>query len=135
MATGSVTGFRPTPIDIEGILDQSLHKGLAMVWHDFFLPLLPSMWPFLIGGFVVIVGGIILQIVMMRIGGYRNRLSSGFNTLVGSLVRLAIFGILVFIAYLIWGVQVVDELWLAIIGTIAFAGTSLFLRKIGFWYR
>ena len=135
MATGSAKGFQLTPIDIEEILDQSLRKGLTMIWHDFFLPLLPSMWPFLFGGFVVIVGGIILQIVMMRSCGHRNRLPSGFNALVGSLIRLLIFGILVYLAYLIWGVQVIDELWLTIIGIIAFTGTSLFLRGIGFWYR
>jgi hypothetical protein len=106
-----------------------------MLWHDLILPLILSTWPYLLVLFLIVVGGVILQILMMRVGGYGNRLSSGFNALVGSLTNAIFLGLILLVAYSIWGTQVVDETWFALIEALAFSATWIFLRAIGFWYR
>lgn len=62
-----------------------------------------------------------------------NKLSSGINSAIGSLVY-TIFSLIIFgISYLIFGAKIVDEIWFIIIGTLSFLLTKFFLRKIGFW--
>ena len=52
---------------------------------------------------VLIIGGIILQIIMIRIDGPNSRLPSWFNTLVGKLLYLIIFFSLWIGSFKVWG--------------------------------
>lgn len=90
-------------------------------------------WPYIIIALIIILAGVILQILMLRSGG-RRTLSPGFNRLVGSLTYLLFFGLMFIIAYWILGTQVIDKMWLAIFGALAFPATGLFLWAIRFWY-
>ena len=91
-------------------------------------------WPFVLCFALIIIGGVIFQIRMMKTGGHQNRLPPGFNRLVGSLTYLFFFWLQFTIAYLIFGSQVLDDLWFLIFGGVAFPVTKLFLVWIGFWY-
>lgn len=93
----------------------------------------PHLWPYAIGFAVFVLGGMVLQILMLRSGGH-SRLSPGFNRMVGSLFYGIFFMLLLIIAYWIWGSQVIDDTWFLIFGTISFPLTGFFLRAIGFWY-
>lgn len=92
-----------------------------------------NWWPFIVVFFVVVIIGIVLQILMLRNSGH-NKLSPGFNRLVGSLTYTIIFILIITIAYLIWGPKIIDEIWFVIFGAMAFLSTHIFLRLIGFWY-
>ena len=96
---------------------------------------IPNYWPYLLVFFTIIVGGVILQIIMLREGGHENRLPSEFNSLVGSLTYWSFFWGQAVVMYKIFGPQVVDDIWFAAFGILAYPGTKLFLRSIGFWYR
>jgi hypothetical protein len=102
-----------------------LRSITALIWSHF--------WPYIIGFFIVILAGVILQILMLK-GGGNARLSPGFNRLLGSITYLFFLALVALIAYLIWGSEVIDETWFVVFGVIAFPLTGLFLRLIGFWY-
>jgi len=91
-------------------------------------------WPYILAFLLFVTIGVIIQIVMMRVDGHRNRLSPGFNSMVGSLVRLFFVLLLLLGSYKIFGTKVVDETWFWIFGLLAYQATRIFLRKIGFWY-
>ena len=68
-----------------------------IMWTDF--------WPFIVGFFLVIIAGVILQILMLRCDK-RNKLSANFNRLVGSLY-IVILVLITTIVYLIFGTRVI----------------------------
>lgn len=115
------------------MLDQVIRNSVAQLWFDI-RSVWPSVWPYVIGFSVFVIGGVILQIIMIHRGGPSNRLPPGFNRLVGSLTRLLIIGLLLFLGYLIFGPKVIDEVWFWLFGAIAFPLTGFLLRKVGFWY-
>ena len=90
-------------------------------------------WPFVVLFSVFIISGIILQIMLLRSGG-NSKLPAWFNQLVGSITYTIIFLIITAVCYWIFGVQVVDEKWLALFGALSFPATGFFLSAIGFWY-
>ena len=94
-----------------------------------------TFYPFrfyLLGLLILVIGGILVQVFMKRTNPNYS-LSSGFNKMVGSLIY-SIFSILItFIAYSVLGSQVIDTVWLGIIGAISFVLTGAFLRLTGFW--
>jgi len=92
-----------------------------------------TYWPYIIGFFIFVIAGVVIQILMLR-SGHHNKLSAGFNSLVGSLTYSLFFLIQLLICYLIFGAQVIDDLWFAIFGAISFPATWTFLNTIGFWY-
>lgn len=114
-------------------LTDSLVKSFVLGIWEAIKTICLAFWPYIILFIVIIIAGIILQILMLR-SGRRNRLPPGFNRLVGSLTYFLYFGLIFIIAYWVFGTRIIDELWLAIFGAIAFPATGLFLRTIGFWY-
>ncbi len=92
-----------------------------------------TYWPYIIGFFVFVIAGVVIQILMLR-SGHRNKLSAGFNSLVGSLTYSLFFLIQLLICYLIFGAQVIDDIWFTTFGAISFPATWAFLNAIGFWY-
>jgi hypothetical protein len=119
-------------MDSKTLLDQIIHNTILNLW-SIIKTSWPSLWPYVLGFALFIVGGIILQILLLR-SGRRNKLSPAFNSLVGSVIWTIIFLLLLGAGYLIWGSQVIDEIWFAIFSTLAFGLTWLFLVAIGFWY-
>ena len=119
-------------LNLSSILDQMIRTTISELW-SFAKEQFMAHWPYVVGFFVFIVAGVILQIIMLR-SGRHNKLSAGFNSLVGSLTYLMFFLILFLISYLIFGTQVVDDIWFAIFGALSFPATGFFLRVIGFWY-
>ncbi len=118
--------------NLQSILDQFIRTAVSDFWslakQIFFM-----YWPYIIGFFVIVIAGVILQIFMLKSGG-RSKLSAGFNSMVGSLTY-SLFCLIYFsICYWIFGTQVVDDVWFAVIGAISFPSTGWFLRAIGFWY-
>jgi hypothetical protein len=107
---------------------------MSGLWPAFKQHIWPVFSPYIVGLGIFVIGGIILQILMMKTGGRTNRLSPAFNSMVGSLAYGAFFGLYLFVAYWIWGTQVIDDVWFAIIGIISFPSAGFFLRAIGFWY-
>ncbi len=63
----------------------------------------------------------------------KNGFSPSTNKLVGSLTYFLFHGIVFWIAYKIWGIQMFDELWFYIMHLLAFFSVKIFLRRIGFW--
>ncbi len=125
-----------TPTDIIQQILQAQSMGIKTainMIYSIVKILLPSIWPYLLIFFAIILSGVIFQIIMLR-GGTRNRLSPGFNRLIGSLTYLFFFCLMLTLSYLIWGTLVIDEIWFIIFGLISYPVTKLFLRKIGFWY-
>lgn len=117
---------------IQSLLDQFIRTAVSDFWslakQMFFM-----YWPYIIGFFVIVIAGVILQIFILKSGG-RSKLSAGFNSMVGSLTY-SLFCLMYFsVCYWIFGTQVVDDVWFAVIGAISFPSTGLFLRAIGFWY-
>lgn len=116
----------------QSLLEQMIHSMLSGLWsivkHIFIL-----YWPYIIGFFVIVVAGIILQIIMLK-SGSRSKLSAGFNSMVGSFTYSIFFLIYFLLSYWIFGTQVVDEIWFTVFGALAFPSTWYFLRGIGFWY-
>jgi hypothetical protein len=116
----------------QSLLEQMIHSMISGLWyiakHIFTL-----YWPYIIGFFVIVVAGIILQIIMLK-SGSRSKLSSGFNSMVGSFIYSIFFLIYFLISYWIFGTQVVDEIWFTVFGSLSFPSTWYFLRGIGFWY-
>jgi len=115
--------------EIQGKINNAYISAFSTVAKHIWL----QYWPYVIIFIIIIIAGIILQILMLR-SGRHNRLSPGFNRLVGSLTYFFFFGLLFIITYWTFGAQIVDELWLAIFGAIAFPVTGIFLRWIKFWY-
>jgi hypothetical protein len=114
------------------MIDQIVRGTTAKLWSDI-KTYWPSLWPYVIGFAIFIIGGMILQILMLH-GGRYNKLSPAFNSMVGSLVWMLFSGLLIGISYLIFGPQVIDELWFGVFGAVAFVLTRGFLVAIGFWY-
>jgi hypothetical protein len=113
------------------MLDQIFKETLNQIW--ILIPVWWSaFWPYILGFAVVILVGMVWQIIMFR-SGSRNGLSSGFNSMVGSLFFGISFLVLLGICYRVWGAKVIDEIWFGIIGAVSFSVTGLFLRTIGFW--
>ncbi|MCC7356754.1 MAG: hypothetical protein IT410_04065 [Candidatus Doudnabacteria bacterium] len=119
-------------MDINSLLDQIIHNTILNFWA-IIKTSWSSLWPYVLGLAVLILGGIILQIIMLRSGSH-NKLSAGFNSLVGSLFWFIFFAILLGIAYVVFGPQVIDEIWFGLLSMIAFFLAGGFLRLIGFWY-
>jgi len=90
-------------------------------------------WPYIIGFFVFIIAGVILQIIMLRSGG-DSKLPAFFNRLVGSFTYSIFFLIQLSISYWVFGAQVIDDVWFTLFGIISFPVTGFFLCAIGFWY-
>jgi len=118
--------------NFKSILDQAIRIAIADLWF-IFKQIFIIYWPYIVGFFVVIISGIILQIIMLR-SGSRSKLSSGFNSMVGGLTYVLFCLFYFAISYWIFGSQVVDEIWFTAFGGISFLSTWLFLRAIGFWY-
>jgi hypothetical protein len=119
-------------LNLQSILDQFARTAVLDFWFlvkQIFL----VYWPYIIGFLVIVVAGVILQIFMLRSGG-RSKLSAGFNSMVGSLTYSLFFLIYFGVCYWIFGTQVVDDIWFAVIGTISFPSAGCFLRAIGFWH-
>ena len=116
----------------EDLLDQIIQNTIINMWQ-MIKTHWPSLWPYVVGFAVFILGGMVLQIIILR-SGSRNKLSAGFNSMVGSLFWLIFFVLLLGIAYLSFGSQVIDEIWFGLLSLIAFILAGTFLRLIGFWY-
>jgi len=112
-------------------MDKIVKATVSQLWATLKL-WWPSLWPYAIGFALFVIGGMVLQILMLRSGGH-SRLSPGFNRMIGSMFYGIFFVLLLIIAYLIWGSQVIDDIWFLIFGTISFPLTGFFLRTIGFW--
>lgn len=119
-------------ISISTMMDQIIKASVSTL-ISFVREQLITHWPYVVIFFSIIIAGVILQIIMLR-SGRHSKLPAGFNSLVGSLVCLIFFLILLTIGYWLFGTQVIDEIWFAIFGVVAFPITGLFLRAIGFWY-
>lgn len=118
-------------MDSTTVFDQIIRATIHQLWLS--VPIWWStFWPYISGFIVIVLVGMIWQIIMFR-SGSRNGLSSGFNSMVGSLFFGIFFLIILGICYWIWGPQVIDEIWFAIIAVISFPVTGLFLRTLGFW--
>lgn len=116
--------------NLQSILDQMIRTLVSDLWslaRQMFL----MHWPYIIGFLVFVIAGVVLQIFMLKSGG-RSKLSAGFNSMVGSLTYSLFFLIYFGVCYWIFGTQVVDDIWFAVIGTISFPSTGFFLRAIGF---
>jgi len=111
-----------------------LVRHILSVYWGWFKLYLPYILPWVIMLAIFVIGGVILQILMMRAGGRHNRLSPSFNSLVGSLTYGLMFALILTGAYLVWGSQVIDESVFAVIGLVSFILAGVFLRFIGFWY-
>ena len=122
----------PESLNLQSILDQMIRIVVSDIW-SLSKQLFLAHWPYVIGFLVIIIAGVILQIMMLKSGGH-SKLSAGFNSLVGSLTYSIFFLIYFLICYLIFGTQVVDDIWFALFGTLSFPSTWLFLKSIGFWY-
>lgn len=119
-------------LNMQYVFDQAIRAAIADLWY-IFKQIFIIYWPYIVGFVVIVISGIILQIIMLR-SGSRNKLSSGFNSMVGSLIY-ALFCLFYFaIFYWIFGPQVIDEIWFTAFGGISFLSTWLFLKGIGFWY-
>jgi len=116
----------------EEVMDKFIRAAAHGAWNGIKL-WWPLLWPYAIGFSVFVIAGMILQTLMLRSGG-RSRLSPDFNRMVGSLFYGIFFVLQLIIAYLIWGPQVIDEIWFAAFGAISVPLTWIFLRVIGFWY-
>lgn len=116
----------------QNFLNQVIQNTITNLW-SLIKTHWSSLWPYVFGFAVFILGGMILQIIMLRSGNH-NKLSAGFNSMVGSLFWLIFFVLLLGIAYLGFGSQVIDEIWFGLLSLIAFVLTGVFLRLIGFWY-
>jgi len=114
-------------------LDGVIKSTLAILW-GMFKTIWPSIKYYVIGFAIYIVGGVLLQIIMLKGSGNRHKLSAHFNKIVGALTYAIFFILYLFIAYKIWGPQVIDDVWFTLIGVLSFISTWLFLRLIGFWY-
>jgi uncharacterized membrane protein len=119
-------------METQDFLNQIIQNTIANLWL-MVKTNWPSLWPYVMGFAVFILGGIILQIIMLRSGSH-NKFSAGFNSMVGSLVWLIFFVVLLGLAYLGFGSQVIDEIWFGLLSLIAFILAGTFLRLIGFWY-
>ncbi len=119
-------------MEAQNFLNQVIQNTIANLWM-MAKTYWPSLWPYVVGFAVFILGGMILQIIMLRSGSH-NKLSAGFNSMVGSLFWLIFFVLLLGIAYLSFGFQVIDEIWFGLLSLIAFILAGTFLRLIGFWY-
>jgi len=118
--------------NLQSILDQAIRIAIADLWF-IFKEIFITHWPYIVGFIIIVISGVILQIIMLK-SGSRSKLSSGFNSMVGSLAYTLFCLIYFAIAYLIFGSQVVDSIWLTVFGALAFPSTWYFLRGIGFWY-
>lgn len=120
------------PINLSSMLDQMIRMALSTLLL-FAKQLLMTYWPYILAFFVIVIAGVILQIIMLK-SGTHNKLSAGFNRLVGSLTWSALFLMYLSISYWIFGTQVIDKLWFTLFGSLSFLSTWLILRAIGFWY-
>ena len=123
---------------LPGLLEQGVKDAFVFWLHTLWSiakVVWIQFWPYILVACFVIVAGVILQIIMIRIGGHEMRLPSAFNVFVGSLTNLVFFFLLLLLAYLLLGTDVIDGDWFAVIEAIAFPATWLFLHAIGFWYR
>lgn len=121
-----------TAHEINRLMDSMERSFVLGIWGAVKIIWL-AFWPYIIIFTLFILAGVVWQILIFQ-SGKRNRLSPGFNRLVGSLTYFFFFALIFIIAYWIFGTQVIDELWLAIFGAIAFPVTGLFLKFIGFCY-
>jgi hypothetical protein len=113
-------------------MDQIIKSTMSQLWPAF-KPFVLALWPYILLFGILIVGGVILQIIMIRVSGNRNRLSSDFNSMVGSVTRLCLFGFLIFVCYKIFGTKVIDDTWFEILGAAAISLTGFLLWLVGFW--
>jgi hypothetical protein len=114
------------------MLDEIIKSMVSRVYF-FTREQLVAHWPYVVGFFIFVIAGVILQIIMLRSGGH-SKLPAFFNRLVGSLIYSIFFLIQLSISYWIFGTRVVDEIWFTLFGIISFPITGFFLRAIGFWY-
>ena len=108
---------------VEMIIEKTIEQFSSVVWSIFY----PLRF-YILGLLILIIGGILLQI-----SGRRQ--SSRFNRAVGSLAYTLFSVAIFYISYLIWGVQVIDEIWLAVVGVISFVLTGAFLGLSAFGAR
>lgn len=128
------------PPDIFQQAFQGFEKGIELVIEAFVFALVGAVkymwqlyWLYITIFFVVLIAGMITQILMLR-GGRHNKLSAGFNSLVGGVFYLIFLVLITAVAYLIFGYEVIDKEWIGLFGVMAFGINWLFLRAIGFWY-
>jgi len=122
----------PDKLDLSSIFDYAIRSFISDFWVAI-KDLLVIYWPYIVGFLVFVIAGIVIQILMLR-SGHRNKLSAGFNSLVGSLTYSLFFLIQFLICYWIFGSQVIDDIWFTTFGAISFPATWAFLNAIGFWY-
>lgn len=120
------------PINISLMLDQGIRIAVSIVL-SFAKQLLIAYWPYMVGFFVIVMAGVVLQIIMLK-SGTHNKLSGSFNRLIGSLTWSAFFLMYLSVGYWIFGTQVIDKLWFTLFGSLSFPSTWLILKAIGFWY-
>ncbi len=63
----------------------------------------------------------------------RNGFYPETNRAVGSSTRILFCAATFYIAYAVWGIRVIDDMWFWIIEMLAYNSTGGFLRAVGFW--
>ena len=63
----------------------------------------------------------------------KNGLTPQINRDVGKLLYVLVYGTIFFIAFKIWGIDVLDDIWFWAFNATAYFSVGWFLRKIGFW--
>lgn len=119
-------------LSLQDLLDQMIRLVISGFWV-LIKNMLSAYWPYITGFIVFVVAGVILQIIMLK-SGRKNKLSGGFNSMVGSFTYSIFFFIYFLLSYWLCGVQIVDEIWFTVFGAAAFVSTWYLLRGIGFWY-
>lgn len=63
----------------------------------------------------------------------KNGYSPETNRLVGSLSYVIFYSIIFYIAFKVWGIDVLDDVWFWVFNVISYPLVGWFLRKIKFW--
>jgi hypothetical protein len=119
-------------MDANETLDQIIRGTVHQLWLSLPMWWLAFKW-YIIVFAIIIVGGMIWQAILFR-SGTRKGLSSNFNKTVGGLFFAIFFLLQLGICYWIWGSQIIDDTWFAILGITSFPLTGAFLRIIGVWH-
>lgn len=113
------------------VQDQFIKSIVASFW-SFIKAIWPIYWPYIVGFFVIIIIGMLIQIFLFR-SGSNKKMPRAFNQLVGHLFYCFFFYLVVTVLYFIFGAQVIDGVLFACIAYPVYRLNKIFLIWIGFW--